>query len=54
MKFLLIGDIGIIFTYEYITEIASKFSDCEIDILSFSPRKQEVAAREEKLLASWL
>lgn len=51
MKFLLIGDIGIIFTYEYITEIASNFSDCEIDILSFSPRKQEVAAREEKLLA---
>lgn len=51
MKLLLIGDIGIIFTYEYITEIASNFSDCEIDILSFSPRKQDIIGREEKLLA---
>lgn len=49
MKFLLIGDIGIIFTYEYITEIVANFSNCEIDILCFSPRKNEFADREKKL-----
>lgn len=50
MKLLLIGDIGIIFTYEYVTEIAAKFSDCNIDILSFSSRKEANADREKKLL----
>ncbi len=51
MKLLLIGDIGIIFTYEYVTEIASKFPDCSIDILSFAPRKETNADREKSLAA---
>lgn len=51
MKLLVVGDISIIFTYEYITEIASKFPDCNVDIISFAPRKNENAEREEKLLS---
>lgn len=51
MKILLIGDIGIIFTYEYLTEIASKFPGCSVDILSFTPRKEVNAEREKELLA---
>ena len=51
MKLLIVGDIGIIFTFEYVTEIASKFPDCSIDILSFSPRKEANAQREKDLAA---
>ena len=51
MKLLVVGDIGIIFTYEYVTEIASKFPGCSIDILSFSPRKDANAEREANLIA---
>lgn len=51
MRLLVIGDIGIIFTFEYITEIASKFPGCSIDILSFSPRKEIDVEREKKLLS---
>lgn len=50
MKLLVIGDIGIIFTYEYVTEIASKFPNCGIDILSFAPRKEANAQREQRLM----
>lgn len=49
MKLLVVGDIGIIFTYEYITEIASNISHSCIDILSFAPRKKENLERETKL-----
>lgn len=51
MRLLLVGDIGIIFTYEYITEIASKFPNCQVDILSFAPRKNINSEREKKLIA---
>lgn len=51
MKLLVVGDIGIIFTYEYVTEIALRFPDCKVDILSFAPRRKEYAEREEKLSA---
>jgi|GEM_PF-1881191 possible glycosyltransferase protein len=51
MRLLVIGDISVIFTYEYVTEIASKFPDCKVDILSFAPRKEANTEREEKLIA---
>ena len=51
MKLLIIGDIGIIFTYEYVTEIASKIPDCGIDILSFAPRREANIQRENHLAA---
>ena len=49
MRLLIVGDIGIIFTYEYITEVASKFPGCSIDVLSFAPRLEKNAEREKKL-----
>lgn len=49
MKLLVVGDIGIIFTYEYITEIASRFRDCSVDVLSFAPRRESNEEREKKL-----
>ncbi len=49
MKLLVIGDIGIIYTFEYITEIVSQFKDCSVDILSFAPRSEKNEAREKRL-----
>ena len=49
MKLLIVGDIGIIFTYEYVTEIASKFPNCTVDVLSFAPLKEANAQREQHL-----
>lgn len=49
MKLLVIGDIGIIFTYEYIMEIALKFPGCSVDVLSFAPKKEATAEREKNL-----
>lgn len=51
MKLLVVGDIGIIFTYEYIMEIALKFPGCKVDVLSFAPRKEANAEREKNLIA---
>lgn len=49
MKLLVIGDIGIIFTYEYITRVAAKFPDCKTDVLSFCPKNPKNSEREKAL-----
>ncbi len=49
MKILIIGDIGIVFTYEFIIKIALKIPNAKVDILNFSPRNDKNKERENKL-----
>ena len=49
MKLLVVGDIGIVFTYEYILHVASKLPDVHVDVLNFSPRTPKHVEREKEL-----
>ena len=49
MRMLIIGDVGIIFTFEFILRIASRIENVSIDVLNFSP-KNELSAQREAVL----
>lgn len=48
-KILLIGDINIIFTYEFVVKILKRIDDCQIDILNFAPLSEKNRLRDEHL-----
>ncbi|MBQ7171999.1 MAG: glycosyltransferase [Clostridia bacterium] len=49
MKVLIIGDINIIFTYEFIIRVLKRIDGIQADVLNFAPLQEKNRARDEHL-----
>ena len=49
MRVLIVGDVNIIFTYEFITKVLNRIEDVQVDILNFAPLQEKNRTRAEQL-----
>ncbi len=49
MRVLIVGDINIIFTYEFIVRVLHRISGIQVDVLNFAPLQEKNRARDEHL-----
>lgn len=49
MRVLIVGNVNIIFTYEFVTKVLNRIEDIQIDILNFAPLQEKNKTRAEHL-----